>query len=76
MMDIGWILGIGLMFGLALILNYYTFESMKGFFVFLTFFNVFVVWADLLPFWTIILNIFILTYLMYSEFRSNKLMNG
>ena len=64
------------MFGLALILNYYTFESLIGFFVFLTLFNAFVVWADLLPFWTIILNIVVLTYLMYAELRSGRLMRG
>lgn len=74
LITIGWIIGISLMFGLALILNYYTFESLTGFFVFLTLFNAFVVWANLLPFWTIILNIVILTYLMYVELRSGRLM--
>ena len=76
MATVAWIIGISLMFGLALVLNYYTFESLIGFFAFLTLFNAFVVWADLLPFWTIILNIVVLTYLMYAELRSGRLMRG
>ena len=71
-----WIIGVSLMFGLALVLNNYTFESLKGFFVFLTLFCAFVVWAGLLPYWTLILNIVILTFLMYAELRSGKLTEG
>jgi len=72
MITVEWIIGAGLMFGLALILNYYTFESLKGFFVFLTIFNAFVIWAGLLPFWTLILNLIILTYLMYIELKIER----
>ena len=71
-MSYEWIIGISLMFGLALVLNHYTFEDMKGFFVFLTLFNAFVVWGDLLPYWTLILNIIILTFVMYFEVNSKR----
>ena len=67
-----WILGISLMFGLALVLNHYTFENTKGFFVFLTLFNAFIVYSDLLPYWTLILNIIILTFVMYFEVNSKR----
>ena len=66
-----WIIGIGLMFGLALVLDKLTFESLEGFFVFLTFFNAFVVYGGLLPLWTLVLNIVILSIVMYNK-MSNK----
>ena len=66
-----WIIGIGLTFGLALVLNKITFESLEGFFVFLTFFNAFVVYGGLLPLWSLILNIVILSIVMYNHL-SNK----
>lgn len=67
MVYIDWILGVSIMFGLALVLNYYTIDNIKGFFVFLTFFNAFVVFANLLPYWTLILNIVVLCFIMYVE---------
>lgn len=67
-----WIIGIGLMFGLALVLNKMTFESLEGFFVFLTFFNAFVVYAGLLPLWSLILNIVILSIIMYIKMNKKE----
>lgn len=55
------------MFGLALVLTHYTSQDLKGFMMFLTLFNAFVVWGDLLPYWTLILNIVILCFIMYLE---------
>jgi len=71
MTEYDWIIGIALMFGLALVLNKLTFESMPGFIIFLTIFNAFVVYGNLLPLWTLILNIVILSIVMYIE-MSNK----
>ena len=71
MIIIEWILGIGIMFGLAMVMNFYISGNLKEFFVFLTFFNAFVVWGGLLPFWTLILNIIILCFIVYTE-MSNK----
>lgn len=67
-----WIIGITLMFSLAMVLNYMTFKSTEGFFVFLTFFNIFVVYADLLPMWSVILNIIILSFVMYNQFNRKR----
>jgi len=70
MITIDWILGISIMFGLALVMNFYISGSIKEFFIFLTFFNAFVVWSGLLPFWTLILNIIILCFIVYTEISS------
>lgn len=67
-----WILGISLMFGLAFVMNHYTFENPKGFFIFLTLFNAFFVYGELLPYWTLILNILVLTFIMYIELTKNR----
>ena len=67
-----WVFGISIMFGLALVLNYYTIDNIKGFFVFLVFFNAFVVYAYLLPYWTLILNIVVLTFIMYFELKNQS----
>lgn len=62
-----WLFGLGLMFGLAMALSYYTSQDLKGFFIFLTVFNAFVVYGNLLPYWTLILNLIILCFIMYVE---------
>lgn len=67
-----WIFGISIMFGLAIVLNKYTFESLTGFLVFLTIFNSFVVFGGLLPNWTLILNIVVLTIIIYSETKQKR----
>jgi len=60
-----WLIGLGLMFGFALSMSAITFKSMESFFAFLLIFNGFVCWAELLPLWTLVLNIIILTFIMY-----------
>jgi len=72
MIETNWIFGIAIMFGLALVLNHYTIDNIKGFFVFLTFFNAFVVYAGFLPYWSLILNIVVLTFIMYFELKNNQ----
>ena len=67
-----WIFGITIMFGLALVLNFMTFNSIEGFFVFLTFFNIFVIYAGLLPLWSIILNIIVLSFIMYNQLNKKR----
>jgi len=67
-----WIIGLALMFGLALVMNKFTFETLAGFFVFLTIFNGFVVYANLLPLWSLILNIVVLSIVMYQELSNKK----
>ena len=67
-----WILGIGIMFGLAFVMTTLTFNNISCFFVWLTIFNTFVVWAGLLPLWTLILCIVILTVVIYYETTKKK----
>ncbi len=62
-----WIIGLGLMFGLALVFNSLIFENLEGFIIFLTLFCAFVVYADLLPLWVLVFNIIILTITIYYE---------
>ena len=66
-LPIGWIIGLALMFGLAFVMNYVIDGNIKMFFVFLTLFNSFIVWANLLPLWTLITNIIFLTFIIYIE---------
>lgn len=73
---IEWILGVGIMFGLAFVMTTLTFNSMSCFFIWLTIFNAFVVWAGLLPLWTLILCIVILTTVIYFEMSDKKGGNG
>jgi len=71
-----WMLGIGIMFGLALVMTILTFNNLSCFFVWLTIFNAFVVWAGLLPLWTLILCIVILTVVIYFEAINKNGGNG
>lgn len=65
-----WILGVGLMFGLAFVLNYITYNNTPSFFIFLTIFCGFVVWAELLPLWTLILCLMILVIILFFQMKS------
>lgn len=66
-----WLIGLGLMFGLALIMNIMTgFKSLMGFFLFLNIFNGFMVWANMLPLWTLVLNLIVLTLIIFFQFKS------
>jgi len=67
-----WIFGISLMFGLALVMNHYLDGNIKVFFTFLTLFNGFVVWANLLPLWTLIANIILLSFILYIDLSSKE----
>ena len=67
-----WMLGIGIMFGLAFVMTVLTFSNIICFFIWLTIFNAFVVWAGLLPLWTLILCIIILTTVIFFEMNKRK----
>jgi hypothetical protein len=70
-----WMIALGLMFGLAFVMNLITFDSMSSFFIWLTIFNAIVVWGGLLPLWTLVLCLILLTVVIYSEMK-NKGGNG
>jgi len=65
-----WILGLGIMFALAMIMNMITYKNLISFFIWLTIFNSFMVWANMLPLWTLIMNIIILTMIIFFQFKS------
>jgi hypothetical protein len=70
-----WMIALGLMFGLAFVMNLITFDSMSSFFIWLTIFNAIVVWGGLLPLWTLVLCLILLTVVIYFEMK-NKGGNG
>jgi len=65
-----WVIGLGLAFGLAFTLDYLTFKDIKGFFIFLTIFVGFMVWANMLELWSLVMCLIVLTVLMIFEFKS------
>lgn len=67
---IEWVLGLGIMFGFAFFLNHITFDDMIGFLAYLTMFNGFVVWCELLPLWTLVLNCIVLVLVMYISMKN------
>lgn len=67
-----WIIGIGLMFSLALIFSKITYNNLLSFFIFLTFFSGFVVASELLPLWVLILNVVILTIFIYYQINQKR----
>lgn len=62
-----WIIGLGIMFGLAFVMNYLTYNDLPTFLIFLAIFNAFMVWCEFLPAWTLIVNLIILTMLIYVQ---------
>jgi len=64
-----WILGIGIMFGLAFFLTFITRRNMVSFIAWLTVFCAIVVWAGLLDIWTLILCIIFLVSMIYLDLK-------
>lgn len=67
-----WILGLGIVFALAFIFTLLTIQELPVFIAFLTIFDGFAVWTALLPLWTLIMFIIILTVVVYMEFAKKK----
>ncbi|MGB5911853.1 MAG: hypothetical protein WBH31_11720 [Promethearchaeia archaeon] len=64
-----WIIGMGLMFGLAFTFNYMTFKDLKAFFGYLMIFNAFIVWAGILPVWSLVICVIISSTIIYINFQ-------
>ena len=64
-----WILGAGIMFGLAFALTVMTKKTSMAFVVWLLVFNSFVVLAGLLPVWTLILCIIMVVVAIFLDFK-------
>jgi len=72
MVDTNWILGLALMIGLALLFTYITYKDIITFFVWLNIFGGFVVWSELLPLWIVVLDLVVLTLILFNTFFSTK----
>ena len=68
-----WVIGVGLMFGLAFIFMILTKKTVSSFLVWLVIFNGFMVWGDLLDLWTLVLTLIILVIVIYSEIKGNSI---
>jgi hypothetical protein len=66
-----WLIGLGLMFGLAFVMNLITFNKTNSFFVWLLIFNAMMVWGGLLELWTLVLCIIILSVVIFYEMKNN-----
>ena len=66
-----WMVGLGLMFGLAFVMNLITFNKNNSFFVWLLIFNAIMVWGGLLDLWTRVFCLIILTSIIYFEMKNN-----
>jgi len=66
-----WILGIGIVFGLALVMTMVTKKTPSAFLSWLLIFCGFVVASGLLPLWSLILCIIGLTISLFMEFKTS-----
>ena len=64
-----WLLGLGLMFGLSLVLTLSLDYKMNGFFGFLIIFCSYMVWFEFLPLWVLVVCYLILVLLMIVKLK-------
>lgn len=67
--DINWIMGLGIMFGLALLITLLLEGDMYTFFGFAFITNGLVVFGGLLEDWTLILNAIFVVILLYTKYK-------
>lgn len=67
-----WILGVGIMFGLALVMTLVTKKTTVSFLAWLFVFSGFVVASELLPLWVLILTLIFLTISVFFEFKGGN----
>lgn len=68
--DIDWVIGLGLMFGLALLFTLLLKGDMYTFFSWAYIINGLVVWGGLLEAWTLILNTILIVTLLFFNLKS------
>lgn len=64
-----WILGLGIVFGLAFVFAILTKQKFEGFIIFVVMFMGFGVWSELLPIWTLIIGVIGITGIVYLNLR-------
>ena len=73
--DIGgseWILGLGIVFGLAFVFTILTKQDIKGFLIFITMFICFAVWSELLEVWTLVICLITVVGIVYMELQNRR----
>lgn len=67
--SIGWFVGLGVMFGLSLVMTYMTYQDLETFFIWLNIFTGFIVWSGLLPLWVLILTLISVSAIIIVKLR-------
>lgn len=70
--SINFMLGLAIMFAMALFMTYLTSKDTETFFIFLTIFAGFVVWGELIDLWVLVLCLIILILIMLSKTKSRS----
>lgn len=65
--EIDWLIGLSVMFSLAMLMTVSSTKRIEGFFVWLTIFAGFVVWSGLIDLWILILLMIVLVILFFSN---------
>ena len=65
--DVNFMMGLAIMFGLAMIMTFLTVRDTETFFLWLTIFTGFVVWGGLVDLWILIVCIIILTLIIINN---------
>lgn len=74
--DYDWLIGLGLMFGLAFVFTALTFNKFECFLIWLTVFCGFVVWGGLLPLWVLVLCLISLSSVIFIEIKNKTKGDG
>ena len=67
-----WILGLGIVFGLAFVFTILTQQDTLGFLIFVTIFICFAVWSGLLEVWTLVISLMTVVGLVYIELQNRR----
>lgn len=70
--EITWIVGLGLLFALALTMNYLLRGNLKTLILWIMIFDSFMVWTDLLDSWTIILCLIFSFGIIFYQVNENR----
>ena len=67
-----WILGLGIVFGLAFVFTILTQQDIMGFLIFITIFICFAVWSELLEVWTLVISLIAIVGVVYMELQNRR----
>lgn len=67
--NIEWIFAIALIFGMPLVMSFLTGFSFEGYLAWMGFFDVFLVWKDLMPLWTLVAILLFVSILLFVKLK-------